>query len=261
MSRIIDTPRHSWSKGQMEDALFSQLSRQHGILTQETPMMLNQAGVNVEKRTVSGTASVLSISRTNYHVRIDGMDVNEYKKNPIVLASHCPYSYESMMPGAIGFVEKVSKKDDTLLFKNMTFDTDPLADAWFQKIVKGIVRMVSIGFVPLQWEYAEAPGKKKGDPLIYYLDFIKTELTEISPVSIGANRGAFIDNGEEYAKVLAEKSDRDRTEALNKRIEELESRVEQLTLKSDQDIRIEPENDNESKEFDERLKRILGKLG
>jgi Caudovirus prohead serine protease len=228
LTQILATPRSAWSKQLLSDGFQDALDRWNGVLSQDAGLILAQGAIDKENRMVSGVASVEEISRTGWFISIDGMDISQFKKNPVVLASHCPYSYASMMPGAIGTVERVSKKENTLVFKNMTFDDEPLADAWFQKIAKRIVRMVSIGFIPVQWEFAEAQPKKKGDPTIFYLNIIKSELTEISPVSVGANRGAFIDIGQNFSPTREEGVDTATAGRLESRIAELEQSISQL---------------------------------
>lgn len=151
--------------------------------------------VNEADRTVSGIANVESISRSGIKIHLDGLDLTSYHQNPIVLAAHSAFAYSTLMPGAIGTVEKVFKarQASELRFRNLKFDTDPIAEAWYQKVLCGTVRMVSVGFLPLEWTFvSETVGKGKDKREISYIDIPKSELLEISVVPIGANRGAFI---------------------------------------------------------------------
>lgn len=175
------------------------------------PFVIETQSVSKEKRTVSGVASVEQISRSGLLVRIKGLDIRVYNEmNPVVLASHCSITSD-LMPGAIGTVEKVSKRGNALLFKNMHFDTDPLAQAWWEKIESGTIRMVSIGFAPLEWEIGEEEIDGKATR---YIEVLKSELLEISPVAIGANQGAYINNG--------------RRETLSATVEQLRREIELL---------------------------------
>jgi len=143
-------------------------------------------------RSIHGVASVEEISRSNLRIDVDGIDLRGFRKNPVVLAAHTSITAASM-PGIIGSVGSVAKRDGMLVFRNMLFDDDPLSEAWFQKIVKGLCRMVSIGIVPVEYEYVEETEKGKDQRTIRYIRVLKSELLEISPVAVGANRGAFID--------------------------------------------------------------------
>jgi len=75
----------------------------------------------------------------------------------------------------------------------MTFDTDPIAEAWFQKVLKGVVRMTSVGFMPHEWS-VESETRGRGDKKreVLFIDVPESELLEISVVPIGANTGALI---------------------------------------------------------------------
>ncbi len=150
--------------------------------------------VDEKKRTISGVASVLGVSRTGVQVSIQGLDLSHFKKNPIALASHLKFAPDGF-PTVIATIAGVTKgnKNTVLRFRGMEFDTDPLSDAWFQKISRGFVRMVSIGILPTEIEVGTmvvGKGEKKRE--ILFLDILESQLLEISPVAIGANTGAFI---------------------------------------------------------------------
>ncbi len=194
------TPLSKLTSQEILQRFDTQLHAQGGMVYQEAPLVLDKLDLihesaNAKKRTVSGVASVEEISRSRHLFQVKGIDLQHFKQNPVVLACHQQCN-DNLMPGAIGFVEKISKRDDgkTLVFRNMTFDTDPLAEAWWQKVSKGIVRMVSIGAWPLEWELGEeVKGTGKNKTVERFVDIIRSELVEISVVPIGANRGAIID--------------------------------------------------------------------
>lgn len=180
-------------RGARADALFTEKG-----LTQDVEAILQGTGpnkVNEDERAVSGVANALSISRSGIRLSIKGLDVSYYNQdNPVVLANHRPISLD-LMPGAIGTVERAHKaKEQTeLRFRNMRFDTDPIAEAWYQKVLSGTVRMVSVGFLPIAVDLAtETVGSGKDKREIVFLDIPASELLEISVVAIGANRGALI---------------------------------------------------------------------
>lgn len=162
-------------------------------------------GVNEADRTVSGVANAFSISRSGIRVHLDGLDLSHYAKNPVVLASHRSVSAD-LMPGAIGQIERVYRAEDNavLRFRNLKFDTDPLAEAWYQKVKSGTVRMVSIGFIPLEWNLeSEVVGRGKDKKEVPFIDIPQSELLEISVCAVGANRGAYIGHDQQLAQRLA----------------------------------------------------------
>lgn len=178
-----------------------------------------QADKKAGARVVNGTANFEEISRSGHLFRMEGADLSHFKRNPVVLAMH-EMATPDLMPGVIGHVRSVSIEGKSLNFAGMTFDDDPLSEAWFQKVSKGLVRMVSIGARPMEWEVAEKKVKdsRGTDRAMRFIDVLAWELVEISVVPIGANRKAMIRRGEQ-----ADTSTQDvrRIELLRQEIEEL----------------------------------------
>jgi hypothetical protein len=165
--------------------------------------LLGLETIDQKARAVSGTASIETVSRTGLLIDIEGIDLSQFKKNPIVLANHHDVVPSTLSPAVIAMVGSISKKGNALEFQNMTFDDDPLSEAWFQKVTKRFVRMVSVGVLPTEVELVdrsdeESDGKgdgktKKRKRPVRYLHVKSSELLEISVTPIGANRGAYID--------------------------------------------------------------------
>lgn len=176
------------------------------------------------KRTVSGIASVREVSRSNLLIEPEGIDLRHFRRNPVALACHHQIVPMTLEPAVVALVGRVGIMDKALAFKNMNFDTDPLAEAWLQKIRSGFVRMVSVGVRPVKVEYVEEErGKGENRELVRYLRFIESELIEISPCGIGANRGAFIDAGEREQKPQSFKALADALHRLESEVESLRS--------------------------------------
>lgn len=195
-------PESQWTESILRDTFEQELGtagilRQHGSIDQldsqdDSSLSCEQAAPD-RTRSVSGVASFEQISFTGHRISIKGLEVDDYLKlNPIVLASHIRYSWDAM-PTVIGTVAGLSKQGKTLRFEGMQFDTDPLSEAWFQKIKKRTIRMVSIGFWPLEWAYVEESGKNK--EVIRYIDVTRSILQEISPCAIPANYRCSITKG------------------------------------------------------------------
>lgn len=200
-----------------------------GLFHQELPLQIEKEATSNERRAISGTAGVEEVSRSSLLIDIKGLDVSHFNEfNPVVLACHSQCTMD-LMPGAIGTVEKVFKSGNALKFKNMTFDTDPLAEAWWQKVSKGIVRMVSVGIRVFEAQFEEEPPKTKGKPGRLFLRATESELLELSVVSIGANRGAMINPPKKSSKEIAEaEAQKEAIEKLELRTRELETQIQRI---------------------------------
>jgi len=210
---MLTLPRSQWTQDLLLSDFHRQLEVGSGIIQQDTPFAVEEAAERRPgDRSVNGVASVEMVSRSGLKILIAGLDLSHYNKfNPVVLAGHCQYVPLTMMPGAIATVQRVVKAGDTLKFRGMQFDTDPLAQAWYDKITKNIVRMVSIGVNPIEVEYVEEDvGKGRNRRIERYLCFLQSELVELSVTAIGANVGAMIDrqpdkeNGQMLSKLAEE---------------------------------------------------------
>jgi hypothetical protein len=177
-----------WTESVVRDGLDRVLD-QYGCAPVEAAFTLDEKASSKRGRSVSGVASVQEVSRTRLLIDLGGLSVTRYNRdNPVVLACHHYIAEGTLMPGAIGTVGRMSKREGRLEFSGMTFDTDPVAEAWYQKVLSRTVRMVSVGVLPLEVEFVQ-PGKEGGGHLM----LIKSELMELSVTPVGANRGALID--------------------------------------------------------------------
>ncbi len=111
-------------------------------------------------------------------VNPDGWDLKFFKQNPVMLWAH-----NHAIP-AIGTWDKIrfeGKGNDKKLLMEPIFDVDDkFASLIAKKVDSGFIRMVSVGFIPLELD---------GD-----YNSIKQELIETSIVNIGANRNALNQN-------------------------------------------------------------------
>src|SRR5207244_128126 len=106
--------------------------------------------VNRDKRTISIVAS--DFSRDSYNTRIDpkGWDLNQFRKNPVILASHDDRSF----PVANAIPETIRVQNDELLMDIRFPDQGKHreADIAYELYADGFMRGVSVGFVPTTWE-------------------------------------------------------------------------------------------------------------
>lgn len=183
------------------------------------------------KRSFSGIANQLSVSRSGIRISIEGMDVKQFAMNPVVLACHESVAFGTGQPMAVGTVREMTKRRvsqdseerDVLAFRGLTFDEDPLAELWYQKVLSGTVKMTSVGFIPLLWEFDKmSVGRGANKREVPFVQIHESELIELSVCPVGANRFAFIDSNQtakQSSQALAE---------LSKRIDDLSRQIESV---------------------------------
>lgn len=120
-------------------------------------------------------ASDSSEDRDGDVIKVEGWNLDNFSKNPILLWAHNPYS------PPIGRVAEISVKRGKLLFIPEFDLEDEFAKAIFNKYKKGILSTFSVGFQPVEWKEGEQG----------YI-FEKQELLEISAVSVPANPNASV---------------------------------------------------------------------
>lgn len=136
--------------------------------------------INKEKRTADFIASTSKKDRLGDEIVQDGWELKNYHRNPVHLFAHDSRS----LP--------IGKAIKTVLERNQLvqriqytpvrgFD---LPDVVFQLIVAGSLRGISVGFVPLEFEFLEdGSGGRR---------FVRQELLETSIVPIPANPQALV---------------------------------------------------------------------
>lgn len=125
------------------------------------------------------TGSTEESDRDGEVINADGWDLKNYKKNPVVLAGH---DYHSP---AIAKATSVKVEDKKLMFKIKfpPMGDYPLADVYRKLYKGGFMNASSVGFRAHEW--IDGDGKKTP-----YRTFTKTELLELSLVTVPANAGA-----------------------------------------------------------------------
>lgn len=132
----------------------------------------------VEKALDYGEVEVIvsnsGIDRHGESIKVDGIDLSQIKRNPVVLWAH---DYSSL---PIGKITKIWKKDGNLMarFKLATNLYD-FADTVYKMIQDGILNAVSIGGMVKQWA-------DDG------MTIDKLEMIELSVVPVGAHRDALV---------------------------------------------------------------------
>lgn len=165
-----------------------------------------QAGINVEvkaseedDRVLTFTGSNEILDRQDEVVLADGWDLDNYRKNPVILFAH---QYDQP---PVGKAEKVWVSNGALKFRVRfpTKDEYPFADTLYRLYKGGYMHAVSVGFLPREWEW----GKGDEDPRRTYTE---QELLELSLVPVPANPDALINGaGLKSARAAGDLDDRD----------------------------------------------------
>lgn len=142
--------------------------------------------VDTEKRQAEFVISTESIDRHGTVFKMDGWELEAYRKNPIVSFNH---SIGSEDPDMVIGLSEVFKEDNQLIGR-ATFEDEgdnEVADKVWTKIVKGIFKMASVGAIVHDWRWGNVE-KGEDSGTIY---FTRQELLEWSVVTAGSNRDAF----------------------------------------------------------------------
>lgn len=116
------------------------------------------------------------VDRVGDIIRADGWRLSNFRKNPIALAFH-----DHTKP--IGRWHNV-KIDGAQLIGELELapdDVGPMQRAINALLRGGFLKTVSVGFMPLEYQYRDEDDPWKG------YEFTKQELTEVSVVSVPAN--------------------------------------------------------------------------
>ena len=137
----------------------------------------------VGERQYEFTASTADIDRDGEVIDVEGWDLKNFKKNPVIMYAH---DYKTL---PIGKATHIGIKDGKL--KN-TVEFPPEGTYEFADIVErlvntGYLKTESVGFIPRKWEDGE--GGDKAPRRTY----TKQELLEISIVPVPSNPNAFMD--------------------------------------------------------------------
>lgn len=146
-----------------------------------------------EDRTVEFIASKEVVDRDREIIKVKGIDLKNYKKNPVVLFAHDKFG----LP--VGKTVKITKSKDTLKMKVQfaTAEEYPFADTIYRLVKGGYLNAVSIGFMP-DYEKIEYDDKKRTRI------FNSIEMFELSVVPVPANQEALA-TGKSIEKALEDK--------------------------------------------------------
>ena len=144
-------------------------------------------------RTLTFIASTEDRARDGDIVRVDGWDVENYRKNPVFLWMHDPTTPPL---GKAVEIRKVTSGDDRRLEIDVEFaglaEEHDVAETVYQLYRGGFLRAVSVGFIPRK--RLEMSDEEKAEiGLGPWNDvWIEQELLELSAVSVPADPGALV---------------------------------------------------------------------
>jgi hypothetical protein len=147
------------------------------LYTKELAEQLQQAIEWIDIKASEDEAYSFEVIATNANqdrdgevITLEGRDYKNYMKNPVILANH-DYTIESI----IGKATKVLKKDGNLVIRWVFSKSNPLAELARQLYNEGMLKTVSVWFIPTQ--------RSQSDRKIIE----KAELLELSFVAVPCN--------------------------------------------------------------------------
>jgi HK97 family phage prohead protease len=132
----------------------------------------------------TATISTATIDRSGDTIAVPGWKLNEYRNDPVVFFNHLT----SELP--IGRSPSVWIAGSKLkaAIKLAPGSANPMSDQVRQLVNDRFLSAVSVGFVPLKWEFAKDRSRPNG------INFLEQTLLEFSIVGIPANPEATIDS-------------------------------------------------------------------
>lgn len=139
-----------------------------------------------------------SINCYGYRVLTDGIELSQFKRNPIMLYMHRRNTWNPSGDEVIGRWENLRKENGKLLADAVFDENNEFAKKIAQKVKDGFIKMASIGIVKTETS-TEKKYLKAGQTRA---TVTKSRLSEISIVDMGGNDNAlklYNDSGDELA--------------------------------------------------------------
>lgn len=140
--------------------------------------------IDREARTIDFVISTEDPDRMDDVIKVNGWELDSYKKNPVVLFAHD--NSEPPVAKANDITIRPRKKQLTARAEFVPQDVSPFAESLFQLYDKGFMRATSVGFRPIEFQFSDEDNRPMG------IDFTRTELLEFSLVPVPANPEALI---------------------------------------------------------------------
>ena len=142
-------------------------------------------------RALRFTISTACVDREQDAIAIDGWQLDNFLRNPVVLWGHDV----SRLPIGRAFnvaIEDGALKASVEFIPPDTPEGGGFAQAVYRLAAQGFLAATSVGFRPIKWKYTEDPARG-ADDWFPGIDFSEQELVEFSVVTVPANPEALID--------------------------------------------------------------------
>lgn len=148
--------------------------------------------LDVAARTVSFVASTEAVDRMGDSIKLAGWRLDRFKQNPVILFGHDSHD----LP--IGKALSIGVEGDALVVtvQFASAEANPEAERVFRLIEGGFLNAVSVGFIPIKWEFVDDSASGRCG-----LDILEAELLEISVVCVPALAEALVRRGFEMLDV------------------------------------------------------------
>lgn len=137
-----------------------------------------------DNRTLDFVISTDAVDRCGDTIAVDGWQLANFRKNPVVLWAHDA----TIMPVAKASNIRVEDGKLKARAEFMSRDISGFADAVYRALQGGFLSATSVGFAPLKYSFSEEDGRTFG------IDFLQQELLEFSIVPVPANQEALIES-------------------------------------------------------------------
>jgi len=134
-------------------------------------------------RTLIFTISTNSVDRMGDTIAVEGWDLDNYRKNPVVLWAHDSSGLPVAKCNKLWIEGKKLKAEAQFTPLGMAKFNDVVYDMYLQ----GFLSATSVGFMPTKYAFVDDPERRWG------IDFLEQELLEFSCVPVPANPEALID--------------------------------------------------------------------
>lgn len=150
------------------------------------PFIAEVKSENDQARELLFTISTPAVDRVGDTIAVDGWQLDNYRKNPVVLWAHDYTDYPVAMSRQI-WAEDGKLKSIAKFVPADNPATGKTADGIYQLYKQGFMSATSVGFRPIKWAWTEDSDRKFG------IDFEEQELLEYSLVPVPANAEALIE--------------------------------------------------------------------
>lgn len=187
-------------------------------------------------RKIKFTISTSAVDRDKDTIAVEGWDLDNYKKNPVVLWAHDGRSFPVGKCTQIGVEGNELKATVEFMPKDIPIQGE-FAEAVYRMCKEGYLSATSVGFQPTEYEVSKS--RDDGESWFAPLDIKKQELWEFSIVTMPCNPEALIDATErrEAEPETTEASPKEKDESAKEHFSSSEEQAKTSQSKSEDDDR------------------------